>query len=382
VHEQVRRSQDYFNWHPSHEQELLLQAALMPGGRARQAWEEWYRAGALDRLDAGSQRLLPLLYLHLRAARIDHPWVGQFRKQYLDTWAKNQILFVNISPVLRSLREAGIDTLLLKGASLTLLYYKDYGLRPMSDFDFLVPAERALEAIDLVRRMNWVPQLKSPDRSLSAYVSILHALHFENAAKSPLDLHWHVLTECVGSDADRDFWDGAAPVQLNGVPSFCLNAVDELFLTCIHGARWNFMPPIRWVADAILILNSGKELDWDRMRKQAEKRRLALPLREALHYLRDQFEAPIPADFLTDLDRVPVSNEEWKEYQARKKRPYALVPYLWAFYPRISRDTGRPPGLLGFIKYLQDFWELEHIWQVPISLGRRIVRTLLRLPLD
>ena len=40
--------------------------------------------------------------------------------------------------VLGELRRRGIEPMLLKGAALTLLHYRDSGLRPMEDVDILV----------------------------------------------------------------------------------------------------------------------------------------------------------------------------------------------------------------------------------------------------
>jgi hypothetical protein len=365
---------NYHDWRPSHGQELLLQAALRQGQRARQAWQEWSSSLDFWGLDYGSRRLLPLLYHNLRAEGIDHPLIAQFRKVYLDTWARNQVLFAKISPLLQSFHEAGIGTMVLKGASLIVRYYRDFGLRPMSDFDFLVPTQQVFEAIALLRRGKWEPQRKSSDRLLAAYVSTNNALHFSSPTKYDVDLHWHLLSECLGPDADQDFWEGADRMEINGVQTRCLNPADSLFHICIHGVHWNNMPPVRWVADAVMILKNSAEIDWNRTAAQAEKRHLTLPLGDAFCYLVDQFDAPIPSDFLKDLSGFPVSRWELKEYKTWAHRPYAYVPSLWAYYPRIAEDTGRRPGLMGFVKYLQDFWGLEHIWQVPLSLGLRILK--------
>ncbi|HUH98990.1 MAG TPA: nucleotidyltransferase family protein [Anaerolineales bacterium] len=370
----------HYTWLPSHERELLLKAALRSDQAGRAAWQEWNGAVDLDQLDPGSQRLLPLLYRNLRTQGIDHPWVAEFRKRYLDTWARNRILFGKISPVLQAFREKDLETLTLKGAALTVRYYRDYGLRPMDDFDFLVPLPRVQEAIGLVRTMGWMPNLRSPDQLLGASIPIVHGLHFRNAEGCGLDLHWHVLHECLSPEADQDFWRGAEPLTVGTVPSLGLNPTDELFNTCIHGFHWNAMPPIRWVADAVMILRTDPAIDWDRMLSQTKRHRMILPLQDALRYLIDHFDAPVPSEFLHQLTHLTVSTEEIREYKARKKHPYTLVFYQWIYYPRISRDTGRPSGLFGFIKYLQDFWGLKHIWQVPIAFGWRALLKILGRP--
>jgi hypothetical protein len=380
--DRMGNSQDYHDWHPTQDQELLLQAALLSGDRARESWQEWTRRASLDRLDYGSERLLPLLYHHLKSEGIDHPWAIALGKKYLVAWTKNQVLFAKASALLQQFLDAGISTMLLKGAALTVRYYKDFGVRPMSDFDFLVPTHRIREAIELVQRLGWIPRLKSPERSLPAFISSHHALVFQNPGKFDLDLHWHVLVECLDRDADQEFWERTVPIQLNGVPTLCLSPADELFHVCIHGARWNFMPPIRWVADAVTILHSGLDLDLNRIISLAEKRLMILPLRDTLLYLKDQFDLSLLTDVLKVLNRLPVTPQDDNEYKTRKSQPYALVPYLWEFYPRISRDTGRRPGLLGFVKYLRDFWELDYTWQVPLSFTWRVMRKILKLRVE
>jgi len=40
---------------------------------------------------------------------------------------------------------------------LTLLHYKDYGIRPMNDIDILVHPEYAEQAVYLLREAGWIP---------------------------------------------------------------------------------------------------------------------------------------------------------------------------------------------------------------------------------
>ena len=369
---------DYQDWRPSTRQELLLKAALFNGELAFQAWREWRRDYDPARLDYGSQRLLPLLYRNLKTLGIEDPELSQFKRAYLDTWAKNKILFSKIAWPLQAFREAGIDTLVLKGTSLIVHYYQDYGVRPMNDFDFLVPTSRAPEAVALLRRLGWQPQLKHPDRSLEAYLSVNYALHFSNATGCDIDLHWHVLNECLGPRSDDNFWTAAVPIKVGNVESLSLNPSDDLFHICLHGTHWNKMPPIRWVADAMVLLGSGVQVDWERLFEQASQRALSLPLAAALGCLVERFDVPVPSGFLDRLKRLPVSRDERREFHTRMIRPgwSSYIASMWASYPRIFRDTGSQPGVLGFAKYLQSFWELDHVWQVPLYAAWRSVKRL------
>ena len=74
-----------------------------------------------------------------------------------------------------------------------------------------------------------------------------------------------------------------------------LNPTDQLLHTCWHGARWNEVPPIRWVADAMAILGaSAPEIEWPSLLKKAERHRIVLPVKDALEYLKKKFDAPVP----------------------------------------------------------------------------------------
>jgi hypothetical protein len=357
---------------PTREQELLLQACLLPGERALEAWHQWKSVADIDDVDLGSFRLLPLLYRNLSTHGVDEPIMSKLKGIYRQTWYKNQMLFHRIAALLRSLQDAGIQTLLLKGAALTVLYYRDYGLRPMSDFDLLVPTEEALAAVTLLTELGWQPKKRPLEGFTNPYLSMTHAHSFVDANGHEIDFHWHVLFECCYAGADRDFWDGAVAVRVRDVEARALNPTDQLLHVCVHGAVRNVVPPFRWAADAMAILRTSEaEIDWDRLGAQAERRRLILPLRDTLDFLSRVLNAPIPVATLSRLHNMPVSWVERIEYQAVSEPPGPLhtLPRTWTHYVRWERGTrdGRlEPRFLGFPRYLQHYWGKKHLWQVPI----------------
>ena len=372
---------------PTPEQELLLQAALRQGETSLKAWREWKSTLDFDNIDYGSQRLVPLLYRNLQRQGVKDPLMGKFKGLYRHTWYKNQLLFAKGAQLLRSFHEAGIETMILKGAALVLLHYKDAGLRAMTDFDVLVPTEQIQAALFLLRERNWTPKLRSYESLTETYISSRHAYAFEDNEKHEFDLHRHLLAECCYPDADEEFWKGAVSSQVQGVATLALNPTDQLFHVCVHGVRWNAVPPLRWVADAIMILNSSPTIDWQRLVSQARQRRLVLPLREALTYLRDLLDAPIPPAILQHLQEIPVSKIERLEYQVNTRVPGPMggVPMAWFLYLRLSPSASTlPQRLIGFPKYLQDTWAVEHLSQLPFvmaSKGKRRITTWSRTQL-
>jgi hypothetical protein len=241
----------------------------------------------------------------------------------------------------------------------------------MSDLDLLVPTGQAVDAMALLRRMEWRPDLPVPER----VVSVTHSLVFQDSHGTRLDLHWHVLWECCGPAVDEDFWQAAVAVTAGGAPTLALGRADQLLHACVHGVAWNPVPPFRWAADAMLILQAGGAgLPWDRLLAQARRLRVVLPLLEALTFLGRALDAPIPGEALAALRASPLSMLERFEYRARM-RPWGrmgALPRLVGHYLRLRRTTAALRGPLGFPSYLQRLYGLERLRELPPALWTRL----------
>jgi len=352
-------------WTPTHQQELLLRAALLRGPGAIEAWKEWRSGVEIEELDPGSHRILPLLYRNLQAFGVKDPSMAKYKGVYRRTWYKNQVLFHAIAFLLRSFHTAGIRTMVLKGAALTMLHYRDYGLRPMNDFDILIYPDQVLSAVNLLQDLGWTPMEFIPTEE---YISVSYSHGFKNTNGQEFDLHWHLLSQCREVNSDRDFWDGAEETKFHDVPTHVLNATDQLLHTCVHGARWNYIPPIRWVADAAIILDTSlAEIDWDRLITQARKRRMVLPLRETLRYLKTTVDAPVPLEILERIQSLPMSKSEQLEYRVSIGPPtrWTAMLDLWCQHSRLAGDTMLLNKLTGFPKFLRHIWG-KSLWKIPL----------------
>lgn len=296
---------------PTVQQELLLRSIFKQGKEALEAWHEWQAHVDIDKLDAGSQRLLPLLYDNLQAHAIEHPLMDRFKAIYQQTWCQNQILLYNITDLLRGFHKAGIQKmLLLKGAALMLLHYKDYGLRPISDVDVFIPMAQSSQAIQLLRERHWIAtffSIKShlTEKQIAALIYRKTSWQFQNNTGKQFDLHWHVLDNDPIDEADNTFLAAAIPSTLNELPVYALNPTDQLLPICVDGAQWNQLPTLHWIADAMMIFKTSPEIDWERLLMLAEQHRSVLPLRESLNYLSHQMDAPIPPSILQALQNKP-----------------------------------------------------------------------------
>jgi hypothetical protein len=352
-------------WAPTHQQELLLRAALLKGQGAIEAWKEWKSSVDIEALDSASHRMLPLLYRNLQTHGIEDPSMAKYKGVYRQTWYKNQMLFHGIASLLLSFHNAGIRTMVLKGAALTMLHYRDYGLRPMNDFDVLVYQDQALSAVNLLQGLGWTPMDFTPT---GKYISASYSHGFKNNNGQEFDLHWHLLSQCREVNSDKDFWEGAAETKFHDVPTSVLNATDQLLHTCIHGARWNYTPSFRWVADAAVILNTSQsEIEWDRLVAQARNRRLVLPLREALHYLRTIVNAPVPLEIIERIRDLPVPKAEQFEYMVNISPPtrWTAMLDLWCQHSRLAGDSMLLNKLVAFPRFLKYIWG-RSLWKIPL----------------
>ena len=361
------------------QQERLLQAALLAGPTALNAWEHWKASTDLDGyLDNESFRLLPLLYKNLLRHEVVDPFMYKLKGIYRLAWYKNKTRFHDIKEVLHTFHEAGIQTLLLQGAALTLLYYKDNGVRPIADVDILVPITKARLASELLKRSGWIPTTNV----IEAYLRYQHTLSFTDKFGREIDLHWHVLPECCQEDADIDFWEDAVSLSIDNVPTYALNPTDTLLHLIVHGGKWNPESPIRWIADAMTVLNSANtEIDWLRLINQAQKRRIGFELKRGLKFLHDTFPSCISRAIMNDMNNVPVSLIERLEFRYKtsdgemlENTLLGMLPFYLLKYLRRAKGIGAVRAVAEFPKYLQYCFQAKNMRGLFFSLMSKSLR--------
>jgi hypothetical protein len=353
---------------PTAEQELLLRAAVLDGDAAAAAYREWAVRVDLDALDYGSQRLLPLLYRRLRHLGIDSPHVGKLKGAYRRALYRNTITLRNAVAVVGLLRSAGIEALVLKGVAMVVLYYRELGVRPMSDFDILVRPEDARRAIHVLESTGWSRRHGPP--FTDGFFTVHYGWPFRHPNGAELDLHWYLLDQSCAPGADADLWQAARPAEVEGSPVRVLNPTDQLLHVCVHGAEWDTVPNLRWVADAVVILKqAADQLDWSRLVSQATRHGVVVAMHATLTYVRDHFAADVPESALRALRAAPATRQQRVEFRWRASRPRRLHPLLkiWFGYlrDRRTRPESAGPWFVAFPGYLQRRWGTTGLWQLP-----------------
>ncbi len=301
---------------PDKSQQLLLAACLLEDDDASlTAWQTWQDSIPLDFVDGTSARLLPLL--HRRVSRIDSkaPGLKDLAGVVRYHWVHTQLMMRDASAILRLFNDAGIDTMLLKGAALNASIYP-LGLRPMKDIDIVIRPEQTEKALSLLKDEGWEHEFPQPKKMRD----LSHACHLTKT--SNLDLHWNFFHGSILTNAQvNELWDASEPIQILGQTSRVLCPSDQLLHTCEHGMRYAPSPPFRWLADAHRIVTSLSEsIDWDRCCRLGMEHGLLYPLLKTLQYLEQNFQVMLPENTWKKLTsyHIPMSNQLAHETLARR----------------------------------------------------------------
>jgi len=300
----------------------LLRAALLEESAATEAANSWLgqlrnaeaRLGFRG-LELASRRLLPLVYRNVKTS-IAPSLRDQLRQVHHEYWADNQKRFYRLQELLSWFEANDIPTLVLKGMALSRLYYRDMALRPTSDFDILVPEDRAPEVVRRLQREGWAATYYLPSAPKNSYFfRHTHAMPLTRPDYGDLDLHWHVLSHATFQGADQPFWSGSVPLAVNTVQTRALNPTHQLLHVCVHGFSANeMMPPIRWIADAVTILRTS-QIEWASLVDLARDLHVTIPLGATLSFLRATFPTPIPEDAVEKLKAEQIDHAERRYFE-------------------------------------------------------------------
>ncbi|MCA9181447.1 MAG: nucleotidyltransferase family protein, partial [Planctomycetales bacterium] len=357
---------------PSASQKLLLDACLLDTAAARLACEEWDGSTDDGKFDAGATRLFPFLASRIDELELTGELAGQLRLAQRNAWVQSQIHTNVASQVIELLDSSGIKGILLKGAALSNYVYASPRLRPSADIDLLVEREEISRALELCVENGWISDLRFPNKPVDFVAG--HAVTLVSPAPHivELDVHWRI-TEWTNCEvALQQIRARALSIGIAGKPAFAIGPADCLVHICAHGANWNEISPIRWVADAVMLLRRTN-IDWDHLLAQSERLKLTLQMRATLGFLVDEYGVQVPDHVLDALSRREVPEIEKFIYTLgtlpleRRSFLVRVRLHLW----RCRHMLGRSPliPIVYFLRRLTDHspreairWLTSRIW--------------------
>lgn len=364
--------------------EVLLQAAFLPGEEAAHAYRRWKTLVNIDDVDDESYRLLPKLHRNLAALALEDELTPRLKGIYRKTWYENQFRRHELGAALQVLAQAGVEVLLLPGPLLAVDAYQDLGVSPLDDCQALVHPQDAERAGRLLAEAGWAAL--GPDNS-QAGMPVPHAACFAGRTVGALCLHWRILHHTPSqlvADAQDEVWARAKSASGAIAGACALSAPDRLLFVLDYGFVGD--PTARWVFDALATLHGFSENDWDLLITLAGERAAAGSLASMLTYLRQRFQVGIPPNILAQVLAaasqaplsLPVLASPPFDKLGRPLSGWAYVQQarskLWQSYVRTAHQAGVTVTLPGFLTYLRQHWGLASTWQVPAAIARRLTR--------
>lgn len=301
--------------------ELLLLHAILEqsDSTAIEYYKKWMSIINLDDVEGGSFRLLPLLYKRLSKTGQDLAHLEKLKGIYRQSFYKNTLLFHKFLTILAELEKREIPVMVLKGVALAAAYYKDTGMRPMSDADLFI------REVDVQRTLKYFKEQGWQERNgswLDKPVKHIHSLDLISPDHYEMDIHWRAFYQCSWDGADEGLWKQTEDVSFKGVKVKILNPTQQILHNCAHGVRWNAISSIRWIVDVLTVLKLRSDaIDWEMLVSETASRNLSLTMFYALNYLKNEFDAPVPDDALNHLDRLPRDSREIRFFRVLTAPP-------------------------------------------------------------
>jgi Uncharacterised nucleotidyltransferase len=351
---------------PSAEQELLLRAALLDEEPSREAWATLRPELDVERLEIGSMALLPLLYVRLTDRGATEHFLPRLKGVYRYTWYRNQVAQQSLASVLGTLEGRGIETIVIQEAALVLAYYRRLGVRQLEEPAVLVRSSSRDDALGALAGAGWerTPAGSGGHRAVArekAGVSLRSALF------------WRALLELEsGEEAEAQLWRSRRETEVEGVATSVLSPTHALLHTCVDGARNR--GGIMWVADAYSILGAASaDVDWSELVDEARRIHCALRVRDALAYLAEALDAPVPRGVREELASTPTGGRERLAHRigGRGGRLFGNLPVTVAVHLVATEDRGLLKTAATLPGFLRAEWGLDHLGQLPAAAIRK-----------
>jgi hypothetical protein len=199
---------------------------------------------------------------------------------------------LRVVDIYKSLKSAGVASLILKGPAISVLAYGDPSRRSFSDIDLIVKREDLPAAQRHLEARGYRP-LFDPGTAESL-VAGQHALEFEGPGPH-VELHWALLPRHLKFDLHAgELWDEAITIECAGTPVQTISPHHLFLYLSAHGAKHEWMT-FRWICDVAQLARTLTRADAATVIALAERTNTKRIVELALRLVRDTFgEEPSP----------------------------------------------------------------------------------------
>jgi hypothetical protein len=293
--------------------------------------------------------MAPLVYYHLREARINIPTdVNRTLKSaYLTHRFANRERMAALEEIAAAYRQAGIEMLALKGAALANTVYPVAALRCMCDLDLMVANQQADEARERLKKIGFDihEEADVQPRPLSHHYP--PAIRQRNGVGVMVELHHHLysISKLIPTVTLDRLQPDAISFDLGNTRIDTMGPEQMLWHAYIHAVgRLQLVEQFRLihVADLVGIVETyAGEIDWRQFKHRYPKTYNALSMLHLFTPWPDRIKATLPFDTqrsfpFKHFPRLPramaVSSRDRQSWTLRFMMDMAMPPDWWACF--------------------------------------------------
>ena len=306
----------------THDNKLLLSAALDLPERALANFTEWWKRVDIRHTGSTEYRLLPLVFSNIGPLISDSVAAARVKGVAKHVWLSNHRNAALGAQALDALAAAKAPCMILKGGAMISALGPEF-MRSMDDCDILIPEQHAPQALAALAgaglQAHGPPNYRTP-----ADYRRHHGFRRPGDTVFHVDIHWRPLRNVGDDGLTQDFFAEAVACQFLGRKTLRPCFEHMLLHTIVHGTEWAAILRYDWLADAALILRgAGQGFDWDRLADTADRYRLSSIVRAALADLTGVLSVPLPAQA---LQRLPKGSALDRAEARWRSRDPATVP--------------------------------------------------------
>lgn len=251
--------------------------------------------------------IAPLIYasicIHPTHLNIPSSAVRKLGEAYRRSGIQNMFLYDDLRAIAGELGKEGIEFIVLKGAFLGGVTYRDPATRPMKDIDILVRLGDLPVVQKTILGMGYGPHDR-PDVEEQCRRHH-HLIPFTSGGKAPLEVHWTIPSpDQVARIPGDELWKRARGATIEGMPVLTLSPEDMLLHCCLHFMT-NQMArkfEVKSIVDIHMLLDHYRHaFDWPLLVTSANAYGVGRYVYCALSLIREMTGADIPDDVLKSL---------------------------------------------------------------------------------
>jgi hypothetical protein len=267
--------------------------------------------------EAAENSIIPLVERQLNAIASDAippESLAQLKSASRANTVRCLFLTAELNKILDLFAAADILAIPYKGQVLAQQAYGDFTLREFEDLDIILRQRDLPRAHEIILSLGYLakfPWILSPGAAASLVPGEYNYRDIER--RIMVELHTELTLRHFPVVPDLDNYSSRlVTVNLSGreVRTFCPE--DVLPILCIHGSK-DFWERLSWIADISELVQAHPQLDWDEVRRRAEKLQAQRMLHLGLMLASSLLEAPLPPEILkiasSDASVVEVTRE-------------------------------------------------------------------------